>query len=61
MGTIKKVTINKMVHAMVFQTLKALVGSSKFHGVMAGCLECQRAYITEKKERGGNKKGEQKV
>lgn len=55
-------SINKMVHAMVFQTLKALVGSSKFHGVMAGCLECQGAYITEKKrERGGNKKGEQKV
>lgn len=42
---------------MVFQTLKALVGSTAFHGVMTGCLRCQGAHITKREREGGNKKG----
>lgn len=40
---------------MVFQSLKALVGSTTFHGVMTGCLKCQGDHITgrEKQQWGG--------
>lgn len=42
---------------MLFQTLKALVGSATFHGVMTGCLRCQRAHITEREKEKGKQKG----
>lgn len=45
---------------MVFQTLKALVGSTTFHGVMTGCLRCQGAHITKRKRGGKQKGGEQR-
>lgn len=50
MGINCKVTINKTFQTIVFQSLKALVGSITFHGVMAGCLKCQGAHITEGRE-----------